>query len=114
MNSRQGYRDLFQDIERSLERGGSPHSLEEVIRWFTAGLLHVMVGNYMSFSFRLNAKDGMFTCQVVHLAGQWDDREAGWMLKAMKDQMRIWCVSETQFEGRPGWARFLKMKGIEL
>jgi len=109
-----GHRDVFKDMERSIVRGGSPHSLAEFTKWFTTGMLHLVVGNYMSASYRLQQDAGHFHCQIVHVGGQWNRSEAEWMVRGMRRQMRIWCVSEVQYEGRPGWARFLKKQGLEL
>ncbi len=108
------HRDVFQDMQLSLTRGGSPHSLDEVVKWLTTGMLQLVVGNYMSASYRLQQADGKFHCQIVHIGGQWNKAEAEWMLQQMFRQMRIWCVSTVKYEGRPGWKRFLKKQGLDL
>ena len=97
-------------IEAALVRGNSRYTMDDFMGWLYQGELHVAVTETMSMSWLLY--DGIV--EIGHTAGKWNTDDFLWMLGRMKSWMADQGLTEWRYEGRPGWDRFLKMKGIDL
>ena len=100
-------RNIVADIETALKRGCSPFTLQDVLKAHELGNLHLVIGNNMTGSYW----ERLGKLEVVHLAGKWSDDEGAMMMEVFQDAAKArgipWVI-----QGRPGWMRFLKMRGI--
>lgn len=95
-------RDVEGDILAALVRGRSDKGVSDVIAAIFGPGGHLLVHPAGSVSWRW--KDGR--AEILHLAGRWDPEAAKWMLARLPDPA-LWI-----WEGRRGWARFLRARGI--
>ena len=50
--------------------------------------------------------------RVAHMAGTWTDEDAEWIITTATKRLKDIGIDEMQVDGRPGWKRFLRMKGF--
>ena len=93
------------EIDTALTRAGSPYQAGDLIRWLCSGTLKLAVGNQMhgSLWFRPDGEP-----EIAHLYGNWNEEDALWLFSKLKEYANGRFV---EIKGRPGWERFLKMKG---
>lgn len=95
-------RDVEADIALALRRGRSSKTVADVLAFLWRGEARLLIHPAGSCSWRW--KDGR--CEILHACGRWDGECIAWMLERMPDpRLFTW-------EGRPGWLRFLQMRGI--
>lgn len=101
--------DVIAHMEASLRRGRSPYGVDDLLAYLWAGRLGVAIGQHMSGSW-VRLEGG--TCEVGHLAGAWNQGDALWIVRMMKADLAARGIASWYWRGRPGWARFLRVKGF--
>ena len=100
-------RNVIADIEIALKKGCSPFTIQDVLKAQAHGNLHVVLGDNMTASYW----ERLGKLEVVHLAGKWCDDEGKRMMQVFQGEAKRRGIP-WEIQGRPGWTRFLKMKGI--
>jgi len=101
--------DVIEHMEAALRRGGSRFTMDDLMRWLYQGHLQVVVTETMSASWLLY--NGIV--EIGHMGGKWNSDDVRWMIGRMKKWMADHGLTEWRYAGRPGWPRFLQLKGIE-
>lgn len=105
-----GLSSVERDIAHALARSKSPWTLADWIRWLTTGHVAMAVGDRMHASMVV-WPDG--SAEVAHIAGEWNDNDARWMARCMRRVCQQRGITFVGIEGRRGWRRFLRMRGID-
>jgi hypothetical protein len=92
-----------------LDKSGSHWSVSDLLRWLTTGEATLFVGDEMHGAVYWEPPRGP---SIAYLYGKWNDRDALWGYKAAKTEALKRGVSFIEIEGRKGWRRFLKQKGM--
>jgi hypothetical protein len=95
-------------IARALDRCGSSVTVREVLAALFSGRLRLWLGRHMSSSAWILPGGA---AEIVHLAGRWDTDEAKWMLAGF-EAFALEYEAPIVWNGRRGWHRFLKWKGV--
>ena len=99
------------DIDLAMKRGRSPYRAEDLIRWLRSGAATFAVTESMSASIWWDGPDGP---EIAHIAGKWHNNDAAWLYSRMKRECQTRGVDFVQINGRNGWPRFFRMKGISI
>lgn len=97
------------DIDLAMQRGGSPYTAADLIRWLREGRAGMAVTDDMHASWVF--EDG--ACNVGHVHGRWNGASMRWLIGCMKRDMEARGVTSWRWSGRAGWARFLRSKGFK-
>ena len=85
------------------------YTADDVLFWLRNGEAMMFISGDLHASIKVGT-DG--TAQVAHMAGTWTDSDAAWIIERARARMREIGIPDLQINGRPGWKRFLQMKGI--
>ena len=96
------------EIDLALRRSGGGLTSLDLLRWLRAGQAQLFVCGTMHGS--LWYRDG--GAELAHVAGSWDDGCARWLLKRATQAALQRGIERIEINGRPGWRRFLMMKGF--
>jgi len=97
------------DIDRALIRADSPYTAVDVLRWLRTGQAAMAVAPCLHGSVWF--RDG--GAELAHLAGRWCDACARWLYGKLLVACAARGIDFVDIEGRPGWRRFLAMRGFE-
>jgi len=100
----------MEEMDIALERGGSPVDAMYVLNKIRRGEGRFFAWPKMRAS--VIEEDGL--ADIGHVYGEWTIDEARELLGKMGDFARDRGLTTGRAFGRPGWKRFLRMKGCEL
>jgi hypothetical protein len=92
-------------IDRALQRVGSPYTALDLLRFLREGKARLYVGERLHGALWWR-DDGVV--EVFHVAGTWNAADGDWLFEKMYEAVPNARVA---INGRPGWERFLRMKG---
>jgi hypothetical protein len=97
-------------IDIAMKKAGSPFTANDVIAWLRFGQASMAVAPCMHASVWFNPQG---QAEIGHLhAKRWCNTCARWMLDRLKAESEARGCNHVAVTGRPGWARFLRMKGF--
>ena len=100
----------MEDMQLALERGRSKYTVADLINRMFEGNLRVFIGDKMTAS--ATVENGVMV--PGHVTGCWNASDALWMVKRFHAYRHERGIKEYSIEGRRGWIRFMRMKGVEL
>lgn len=103
---------LFDHIAASNAKSPDPVPIGRIVAWLLSDQLGVVVTPHMTASFRTSLTQTN-TMEIVHVGGDWCDGCAKYSLGVMFRTMAEAKIDNWRFQGRPGWARFLRTKGFD-
>jgi hypothetical protein len=95
------------DMQAACERGNSPVDADYILAKIRAGEGMFWAGDQLHGSVVI--EDGEL--DVGHMFGVWNDDDARPMWAAFRKWAKDRGIDRCRINGRPGWARFLRMKG---
>ena len=101
---------LGDQVELAMVRGRSPYTVLDLLRWLREGRAEMWIGHHLHASVVVLEPP---VAEVGHLAGRWNDDECRELIAWMHEVMARKGATVWTWRGRPGWARFLKQRGIE-
>lgn len=93
------------DMDRALKK--SCYSFEDAFRWLREGKAHFVATDGLTGSVCIEG-DRVVT---MHMAGKFDLASARYIHDRCLEWAQARGFDKIEIEGRPGWSRFLRMKG---
>ena len=93
-------------VDVAMIRGNSPHTCLTLLEWLRNGSGYFVATDNMTASAVFNGD----TAEIGHVAGRWNDDDAAWMFKRLRQEMVLRGAKRWVYNGRKGWARFLESR----
>ena len=100
--------DWIAEMEDALGRAENPVTVDFILRGMRSGDVHFFCAGELHGAIYVRDRT---TAVVAYLAGKWTDEDGAWIICAAREKMRQLGCKDLWIEGRPGWRRFLRMKG---
>lgn len=97
------------EIEDAMRRGGSPYGVDDVLTWLRRGQARLFVAEDLHASLVIWPHG---EAEVGHMYGRWNSCQARWLIERGRAWLAERGIDDFTVRGRPGWARFLRMRGI--